>query len=396
MKQFNVKNIALAAMLMCSVSDAFAASAAAHKGRVGSGGSSSRQVQSVEQFGEGKNSYTSWACDHWKTLFAGCTAVAIAAFAVTATIYVEKIKNQLKKFKSAPRNNKAMQLRAELNNWVFLRNTSWVACAAVGGLAALGTAHHMTKQSKWATDNYNDTVLKRFGRLLFAHTAIDTRTEAAPAHEAPASSAKVLTAHRAESAPSREPHAPAPAHASTPAPAHEAPAVQATPVVSGPVDTHVSPQVAQPAEVLTDSVVKGAPAAPGTAPEAPAVVVLDHVDTHVSPQVAQPAEVLTDSVVNGAPAAPGTAPAPAPEAPAPSVLVPLIAPTPRGVPAPVPPAPVPPAPALRPAPAHTRASAPRGSLAKAPRAQTPAPAPAPASGTAPANNSVQAAPGSGI
>jgi hypothetical protein len=158
MKQFNIKNIALAAVLMCSVGDAFAAAdAAADKKPLA--------VSHRSTFHEAPG----WAREHLKTLVTGCATAAIAAFAVYATVCVQKIKKQLKKFESTPRNNKAMQLRAELNNWLFLRNTSWVACAGVGVLTAVGTAHHLTKHCDWVINAKKDDFWAKFGRVVLFH-----------------------------------------------------------------------------------------------------------------------------------------------------------------------------------------------------------------------------------
>lgn len=172
MKQFNIKNIALAAVLMCSVGDAFADAAAA--------AAAVAAAVEVEVEGADKGMLSEphrstlheapgWAREHLKTLFTGCATAAIAAFALYATVCVQKIKKQLKKFESTPRNNKAMQLRAELNNWLFLRNTSWVACAGVGVLTAVGTAHHLTKHSDWAINAKNNAFWAKFGRAVLFH-----------------------------------------------------------------------------------------------------------------------------------------------------------------------------------------------------------------------------------
>ncbi len=158
MKQFNIKNIALAAVLMCSVGDAFAAEAAA-----------ADKKTLAEPHRSTLHGAPGWAREHLKTLVAGCATAAIAAFALYATVCVQKIKKQLKKFESTPRNNKAMQLRAELNNWLFLRNTSWVACAGVGVLTAVGTAHHLTKHCDWAINAKNNYFWAKFGRVVLFH-----------------------------------------------------------------------------------------------------------------------------------------------------------------------------------------------------------------------------------
>jgi hypothetical protein len=168
MTQFNVKNIALAAMLMCSVGDALGATTAPKV----AADDSSAQNHAPEAL--------VWVREHSKTLFAGLTTAGIAAFAVYATVCVQKIKKQLKKFELTPRNNKAMQLRAELNNWLFLRNISWVACAAAGGLTALGTAHHMTKDCLWATDTSKKGFWPNFGRRVLGHSGVQSTEQ--PGH----------------------------------------------------------------------------------------------------------------------------------------------------------------------------------------------------------------------
>ncbi|MEI7580183.1 MAG: hypothetical protein WCJ17_00120 [bacterium] len=184
MKQFNIKNIALAAVLMCSVGDAFAAATAAvgsvesptpprartsSAASQGSGKSDSKEPVTNPEIGTLRTAIN-WTGEHLKTLLAGCTTAVLLAAAGFATFKVQRIKKKLKPLQST-RNSTVMQLRAELNNWIFLRNLSWIACAAAGVLTAWGTVHHINKDADWATSSEDKSSLAKFGRFaLFYNT----------------------------------------------------------------------------------------------------------------------------------------------------------------------------------------------------------------------------------
>jgi hypothetical protein len=146
MKQYNVKNIALALVLVGASSGTLASTAAPAAG----------------------GARPSWAREHAKTLFAGVSATAILGFAVYTTIQVKRIDKKLNAFKSTPRSNKALALRADRENWVFLRNIAWGALVVAGGLTAVGTVHHLTKDQAWAQKS-DANWLAKIGQMVLGH-----------------------------------------------------------------------------------------------------------------------------------------------------------------------------------------------------------------------------------